>query len=701
MPSETIQKKLISLTNRTDILLAVMLVGIIFMMVLPMPTLLIDIMIAVNLCGAVVLMMVAIYIRTPVAFSSFPTVLLLSTLFRLALSISTTRLILLQADAGAIIYTFGDFVVGGNMVVGLVVFLIITLVQFIVITKGSERVAEVSARFSLDAMPGKQMSIDSDLRAGVISMPQARKMRSQLQKESQMYGAMDGAMKFVKGDAIAGLLIIVVNILGGVSIGVFQQGMTAGEAMQLYSLLTVGDGLVAQIPALFISITSGIIVTRVASDDAENLGADISRQIIEQPRAMMAGAAMMFGFALIPGFPSLVFILLGLLVGAVGFALYSRDKQANGQYLDTYPTLAPSGYAGNSVQLPDSDNELAPNIPLVLELPDDAKNLLPPELLNQEFAKVRYALLEDLGVPFPGVHLRFILSDSSSHFVTRLHGIIAGKGEVRAGKLLTSPDTITLDKLGIPFEHAQGFIPEVSALWVDAEHAAVLAEHGLMPRSSAEILSHQLSYVLRENADSFIGIQETHQILSEMEPRFGELVKEAQRAVPVNKIADVLRRLVAEGIPVRDMRSILEALVEWGKDFEDPELLSEKVRTYLKRQISHSFGGEENVIPVYLIDPQTEETLRSSIRQTPNGTFLSLDTEQSEQIINSIRAQSHSNAARKKKPVIITALDIRRHLKKLIEHEFKDIAVLSYEELTPEVSVEPIGKIQLNLAGVS
>ncbi|HBR97062.1 MAG TPA: EscV/YscV/HrcV family type III secretion system export apparatus protein, partial [Gammaproteobacteria bacterium] len=404
MPSEKLQASLLRLANRTDIALALLLVGIIFMMVLPLPTLLIDILIAINLCGAVVLMMVSIYIRTPTAFSSFPSVLLLSTLFRLALSISTTRLILLQADAGAIIYTFGDFVVGGNMVVGLVVFLIITLVQFIVITKGSERVAEVGARFSLDGMPGKQMSIDSDLRSGVITMAQARRMRAELQKESQMYGAMDGAMKFVKGDAIAGLLIIIVNILGGVSVGVFQNGMSAGEALQLYALLTVGDGLIAQIPALFISITSGIIVTRVASEDAENLGADIGRQIIVQPRAMLIGAVLMFGFAAIPGFPAPVFIVLGLGIGAVGYALYSQEKEGDGQYLDTYPALAPAGNTGVQIQLPDADNELAPNIPIVLELPEALKTTLPPELLNHEFARVRHRLLEDLGIPFPGVH---------------------------------------------------------------------------------------------------------------------------------------------------------------------------------------------------------------------------------------------------------------------------------------------------------
>ncbi len=696
MATSKMQDTLISLTNRADIALAILLVGIIFMMILPMPTLLIDILIALNLGGSVVLLMVAIYIKTPVAFSSFPTVLLLSTLFRLALSISTTRLILLQADAGSIVYTFGEFVVGGNMVVGLVVFLIITLVQFIVITKGSERVAEVSARFSLDGMPGRQMSIDSDLRSGVITMTQARKMRSLLQKESQMYGAMDGAMKFVKGDAIAGLLIIIVNILGGVSIGTFQQGMSAGDAMEVYSLLTVGDGLVAQIPALFISITSGMIVTRVASDDAENLGADIGAQIIDQPKAIMVGAVLMFGFAAIPGFPAPVFIILGVMISLLGYALYVRDKATDSQFLDSFPTLAPSGGLGKAIQLPDAENELAPNIPLIIELPESAKSVLTPSLLNQEFAKVRHALLEDLGIPFPGVHLRFIIKDSHSHFVTRLQNIPVGKGEVRDGQILVTPDTQILNERNIPFEPAEGFLPDVPALWVDATYINEVRAAGLTARTGPEILSHQLSYVLRTNADQFVGIQETHQLLNEMEPRFGELVKEAQRAVPLNKIAEILRYLMAEGIPIRDLRSILEALVEWGQKIEDPVQLSEHVRIHLKRHISHSFAGEENVIPAYLVDPQTEETLRNSIRQTPNGMFLSLQPEESKALIESIRSQITDIADQAVKPVIVTALDIRRHLKKLIELDLSDIPVLSYDELTPEVSVQPIGKIQLS-----
>ncbi|MGB4876415.1 MAG: flagellar biosynthesis protein FlhA, partial [Candidatus Competibacter sp.] len=328
MTTAVLHHGLLKLTERTDVMLAVLLVGIIFMMILPLPTHLVDVLIAVSMSSGVILLMISVYISSPLAFSAFPSVLLLSTLYRLALSISTTRLILLQADAGQIVDTFGNFVVGGNLIVGLVVFLIITIVQFLVITKGSERVAEVSARFSLDAMPGKQMSIDSDMRAGVIDMDEARRRRGLVEQESQMFGSMDGAMKFVKGDAIAGLIIIVVNILGGVTIGVLQRGMSAADALHRYAILTIGDGLIAQIPALLISITAGIIVTRVSTEESTNLGADIGGQILAQPKALLIGAALLGAFALIPGFPSATFIALGLLVGGIGFILNSVAARA-------------------------------------------------------------------------------------------------------------------------------------------------------------------------------------------------------------------------------------------------------------------------------------------------------------------------------------------------------------------------------------
>lgn len=291
--------------ERKDILLVVLLLAVVFMMVLPLPPLLLDILIAVNITISVVLLMMSVYIGSPLQFSVFPAVLLITTLFRLALSVSTTRMILLQADAGQIVNTFGSFVVGGNLVVGIIIFLIITIVQFLVITKGAERVAEVSARFSLDAMPGKQMSIDGDMRAGVIDVNEARARRAVIEKESQMFGSMDGAMKFVKGDAIAGLIIIVVNILGGIAIGVTQKGLSTADALQLYAVLTVGDGMVSQVPALLIAITAGIIVTRVSSDESADLGSDIGEQVVAQPKALLIGGLLLVLFGLIPGFPTL------------------------------------------------------------------------------------------------------------------------------------------------------------------------------------------------------------------------------------------------------------------------------------------------------------------------------------------------------------------------------------------------------------
>ena len=314
-----LQKFLTQVSKRNDLLLAVLLVCIVFMMILPLPTQMVDVLIGVNLTLAAILLMASVYLQDVVQLSSFPSILLLTTLFRLALAITTTRLILIQADAGHIVETFGRFVVAGNLVVGLVVFLILTIVNFMVITKGSERVAEVSARFSLDAMPGKQMSIDSDMRAGQIELDEAKRRRNKLEKESQLYGAMDGAMKFVKGDAIAGLIIIAVNAIGGITIGTLQRGMTMSDAIDRYSLLTIGDGLVSQIPALFVSITAGFIVTRVSSEENKDLGSDIAAQLVNEPKALLITSAILAIFAVVPGFPTMVFVSLSALCGFGGY----------------------------------------------------------------------------------------------------------------------------------------------------------------------------------------------------------------------------------------------------------------------------------------------------------------------------------------------------------------------------------------------
>ena len=418
-----------------------MLLAIVFMMILPLPTALVDVLIGANMSIAVVLLMLAIYITSPLEFSAFPAVLLITTLFRLSLSITTTRLILLQGDAGQIVSTFGNFVVGGNLVVGIVVFLIITIVQFMVITKGSERVAEVSARFSLDAMPGKQMSIDGDMRAGAIDVNEARHRRSLIEKESQMYGSMDGAMKFVKGDSIAGLIIIVVNILGGVMIGVTQKGMSAGEALELFSVLTVGDGLVSQIPALFIAITAGIIVTRVSNEESNDLGSDIGGQVIAQPRALLIGGVLLVLFALIPGFPKVTFLVLALVVGGGGFFLfYQQKKQSESDQSDLSsfvaqgagsPAAKPTVSRNSKGKLGEQE-EFAMTVPLLIDLDSRLQESLEAVALNDELARVRRALYLDLGVPFPGIHLRFNEAMKDSEYLIQLQEVPVARGRIES-----------------------------------------------------------------------------------------------------------------------------------------------------------------------------------------------------------------------------------------------------------------------------
>ncbi|MBU6191298.1 MAG: FHIPEP family type III secretion protein, partial [Betaproteobacteria bacterium] len=473
-----LQSLALKAANRNDIVLAVMIVAIIFMMILPLPTLAVDVLIGMNMTLSAVLLMVAMYLPTPLAFSSFPSVLLVTTLFRLGISIATTRLILLQGDAGSIIDTFGNFVVGGNLVVGLVVFLILTIVQFVVITKGAERVAEVAARFSLDAMPGKQMAIDGDMRAGTIDMDEAKRRRRAVEKESQLYGAMDGAMKFVKGDAIAGLIIVAVNLLGGILIGMLQRGMTAGKAMQTYSILSIGDGLISQIPALFISICAGIIVTRVQSDEGpSNVGKDIGSQIMAQPRALIIGGCIALGMGFIPGMPSFVFLMLGIPLIGMGIAMRPRRKidEKTGEITEV-PALAASDAAARKPTRGDGTDEFVPTVPLILDVADNLKGSLKAEELNDELIKIRRALYFDLGVPFPGIQLRFNdrLEPNTYHVV--LTEVPVAQGMLRADQVLVRESADKLSALGVEFDKDRAFLPGVESIWVSSAMAELLSK---------------------------------------------------------------------------------------------------------------------------------------------------------------------------------------------------------------------------------
>jgi len=500
---QALNRAVAAVTSRNDIVLAILIVSIIFMMILPLPTALVDVLIGTNMTISAILLMVAMYLPSPLSFSSFPSVLLVTTLFRLGISIATTRLILLQGDAGHIIETFGNFVVGGNLIVGLVVFLILTIVQFVVITKGAERVAEVAARFSLDAMPGKQMSIDADLRAGTINMDEARKRRALVEKESQLYGAMDGAMKFVKGDAIAGLIIVAVNLLGGILIGTMQRGLTAGEAVQVYSILTIGDGLIAQIPALFIAICAGIIVTRVQTGDGgpSNVGKDIGTQVLAQPRALLIAAAVALGMGLIPGMPTLTFFTLAAVVGVIGFVLLRGTRKVVDEKtgeITEIPALAADGQPPAKPQADGGATEFAPTLPLIMDVAAGLQRHFDADELNQELIKIRRALYFDLGVPFPGIQLRFNDALPENAYLILLSEVPVSQGQLRPGYVLARDTEQNLQALQVPYTTDKRFLPGVPTIWVEAAHTATLSAAGTSPSCSRSI--HPTSSASRKPA---------------------------------------------------------------------------------------------------------------------------------------------------------------------------------------------------------
>lgn len=688
------QKILTIATGRNDLVLVALLVTIVFMMIIPLPPVLMDVLQAVNLGISALLLMVAVYIQSPLAFVSFPSVLLLTTLFRLSLGVAATRTILLHADAGQIIKTFGDFVVAGNLVVGAVTFLIMTIVQFVVVTKGSERVAEVAARFSLDSMPGKQMSVDGDLRAGSIDLREARRRRVAIERESQLYGAMDGAMKFLKGDAIAGLISIVVNIIGGITIGSLQKGMGLSEALDVYAILTIGDGLVAQIPALFTAITAGFIVTRVSPEDnGADLGNAIGREVRAQPRALMVGSFILLLFSLVPGFPTMIFMVLAGVVGGGGWLLQSRPPSRKGA--PSYPirTGALSVSSTESAEQNEAGGDgITLTRPLMLDIGDDVQAMIEPDGLDKALAAMRQKLLLDLGVPIPEINVQ--VNDSCKDgYIIRVNEVPYGEGRLRPQQILARDTPENLDIMGIPY------VPDKSSLsgsvWVDVAQRESLQRASIPYLESAQILADHVDQILRRHADEFIGIQEAKAFLKQMEASSPELVKETLRLVPLQKIAEVLQRLVSEGVSVRNMRTILNALVQSGQSEKDTVLLTEHVRIALKRQICFHNCAGMNVLPAYILTPDVEDAVRNAIRQSSAGSYLALDARTTQQIIAAIRKAIGPLDQQLGKPVLLTSVDIRRYMRKLIEVDLYGLPVLSYQELTPDISVHALARISL------
>ncbi len=690
-----LQTRLLSVTRYADVLLAVGVVLILSLMIMPIPPFLLDLLLAANLSISILLLVLAMYVPNILAFSTFPSLLLVTTLFRLGLNITTTRLILLEAHAGDIIFTFGNFVVGGNFAVGVVIFLIITIVQFMVLTKGAERVAEVSARFTLDAMPGKQMSVDADLRSGNIDQAEAKRRRSDLEKESALHGAMDGAMKFVKGDAIAGIIITGINILAGVTIGVMQKGMEIPKAISTYSILTIGDGLVSQIPSLLISITAGMIVTRGGADEhGSTLGGDVFKQLLSQPKGLFIAGGFMVAFGLIPGFPLTPFMVLGIISLTAGFAVRARDTAEAPRDKQDMPSMAPA-VQKVSVKRKTSGDEFSVTVPLLIDVSAASQGSVDAEEMNEELIRVRQALYHDLGVPFPGIHLRFNEGLPVGTYRILLHEVPIAEGSFRAGHVIAREKPETLRMLSIPFIDDKVFLQGLRPLWVADEHVATLTKARVPFLKPTPVLTYHLSVILKRYAGDFVGLQETKYLLEKMEAEFPEVVREVQRVLPVQKIAEVLQRLVQEDVSIRNLRTIFQALIEWGQKEKEAVLLTEYVRSNLRRYISYKFSRGQNIIAAYLLEPDVEEKIRKAIRQTSAGAYLALDPASVKKLLMSVRKEVGNIWESNQRPVLLTSMDVRRYTRKLIEQEMHDLPVLSHQELTEEITIQPLGRISM------
>jgi type III secretion protein V len=648
-----------ALVRHADLVLAAAVVAIVAMMVVPLPTPLLDLLLSVNIAAAVTLLLVSLYVGDALKIATFPTLLLLTTLFRLALEISATRLILLRADAGEVIHAFGNFVVAGNLVVGAVIFVILTVVQFIVISKGAERVAEVAARFTLDAMPGKQMSIDAELRAGHIDAREARARRAALARESQLFGAMDGAMKFVKGDAIAGIIVLAVNVVGGLVIGVLQRGMDLGAAARVYTVLTIGEGLVAQIPALLVSTAAGIIVTRVASEDQEDgagasqLGREMARQVLAQPKALAIAAAMLALLAVVPGLPATPFLVLAAALGTIAWRLLRAPA----------PAAALAAPAGAPRLTADAAPPSPVLTPIAVEVAPDLAALLGPSpprangaggggtFTSEVVPRARDRLFAELGLALPAVRLRADDGLPAGTFVLRLNEVPLARGTIAPEDLATA-----------------------GARLVD------------------EILA-----LMRRYGHELVGVQETQALLDGLERTHPALVREVvPKLVSPVLLADVLRRLVEEGISLRNLRDVLGALAEWAPHERDPVVLAEHVRAALRRAITFRHVRPGGVLPAYLLDGLIEDTIRDAIHKTATGSYLALEPQLSRDIVAAVtRALGPDGLGGTPNFVLLTNAEIRRYVRRLVETAHPDLAVLSYQELAPEAEVRPLGRISI------
>ena len=676
-----------SIGANTDVVLAVSVILIIALMVIPIPPILLDLLLATNITLAILILMVSMYITHPLEISVFPGLLLILTIFRLGLNVASTRLILGDAYAGEVISAFGSFVVKGNYVVGFIIFLILVLIQFVVIVKGAGRIAEVAARFTLDGMPGKQMAIDADLNAGMITEKDARERRREIAREAEFYGAMDGASKFVKGDALAGLLINIVNIIGGFVIGVVQKGMPFTDALHTYTLLTVGDGLVTQIPALIVAVSSGMIVTRSAAGNAFDM--EIRSQVFGRPKALLIASGALLLFAVVPGLPTLPFLLLGMTAGGIGYVKLKDQKAA--------AALPAPALAAAAPPKEDKVEEYLQVDPVELEIGYGLITLVDEARDGDLFARItnmRRQLAIDLGIIIPPVRVRDNLQLDPNQYVVKIRGNVAATGSLMMDRFLAmNPGTADGAVPGVEVQEPAFGLP---AVWVNPGEREQAELFGFTVVEPSAVLATHLQEVLRKNADKILGRQETKKLIENLKKDYPAVVEELSAdLLPTGTIQKVLQNLLREGLPVRDLVTILESLADYSRVTKNVDVLTEYVRHSLSETIARLYADARGVIHAIAMDPRLEQAITTALQsKQETSASLGLSPEVIQAVHQSLVTNSEACKAQGKMPIVLCAATVRPYFHRLIHTTFPGITVLSFTELPPETEVEFIGKLE-------
>ncbi len=678
--------------EHTDLMAALAVVTVVTMLVVPLPPPVLDLLITMNISAGLAIVVATMYQSEPLEFSVFPSLLLLTTMFRLAINVSVTRRILSTGDAGTVVKAFGQFVVGGNVVIGLVIFLILVVIQFVVVTNGAGRVAVVGARFTLYALPGKHMAIDADLNAGLNTDQEARTRRADIAREADFYGAMDGASKFVKGDAMAAVLITMINLIGGIVVGMLQRHLSFSDAIHDYSMLTVGDGLAAQIPALLISVATGIIVTRSASE--RDLGSEIAKQILQQRKAPLVAGALIMLFALVPGLPKLPFLIIGGLLFMVGRAV--RDGLP-----DVFQTPA---IEAAPAPVPTEGDASSRDV-VLKELPIDALELgigfgLVPLVdrrsggtLASRVSMIRRQIAGELGMVIPRVRIHDELDLDSHEYMFKVRGSEVARGRIMAGHLLAMDPGDALGKLrGIPTTEPAFGLP---AIWVhQSQHAEAEALGYTVVDGESVIVTH-LTETIKTHAASLLTRQDVRSLLDQLKQSNEAVVNEVvPDMLSLGEIQRVLQALLSEGVSIRDLGAIVEAAGDKARLTRDPSLLAEYARQALGRSITAPYLDANRTLHAITLDPTIEHEVVTSITQTTEGEYLAMEPARAQAVLTALRAQSENAVSRGgMRPVVLCSARVRRHLRRLVEQTLPHLAVCSYNEIASGISVETIGVV--------